>query len=288
MPPEPTRIPARSLRQAMDWSLVLISQGIGAEIQSANPEHPTWGLLVSAQDYQNAVAAIRQYRIENRGWWQREIFRPGLLFDWGSLAWIILLVLFFWLDARIGLRAAGVMDATAVAHGQWWRIFTSIWLHADLAHLAANAALGWVVLGLTMGQIGTGPGLLAAYLAGAAGNVIALGLSAHATTSLGASGMVMACVGILASHSLALQRGSQFSKKELVTGLSAGLMLFVLVGLSPGSYVQAHLGGFASGLGLGAFLAFLPSLAGKTWIDSGCGLVFTLLVLLPWWLALSK
>jgi rhomboid protease GluP len=283
-----TRIPARSLRQAMDWSLVLISQGIGAEIQPANSEDSTWGLLVSAQDYQNAVAAIRQYRIENRGWWQREIFRPGLIFDWGSLAWIILLVLFFWLDARIGLRAAGVMDATAVAHGQWWRVFTSIWLHADLAHLAANAALGLVVLGLTMGQIGTGPGLLAAYMAGAGGNVIALGLSARTVSSLGASGMVMGCVGILASHSLALQRGTRFSKRYLVGGLSAGLMLFVLLGLSPGTYVQAHLGGFASGLVLGTLLIFLGSLAGKTLVNFGCGLIFTLLVLVPWWMALSK
>jgi membrane associated rhomboid family serine protease len=272
----------------MDWSLVLISQGIGAEIQPANSEDSTWGLLVSAQDYQNAVAAIRQYRIENRGWWQREIFRPGLIFDWGSLAWIILLVLFFWLDARIGLRAAGVMDATAVAHGQWWRVFTSIWLHADLAHLAANAALGLVVLGLTMGQIGTGPGLLAAYLAGAGGNVIALGLSARTVTSLGASGMVMGCVGILASHSLALQRGTRFSKRHLVVGHSAGLMLFVLLGLSPGTYVQAHLGGFASGLVLGTLLIFLGGLAGKTLVNLGCGLIFTLLVLVPWWMALSK
>jgi len=288
MPPEATRIPARSLRQAMDWSLVLISQGIGAEIQPANSENSTWGLLVSAQDYQNAVAAIRQYRIENRGWWQREIFRPGLLFDWGSLAWIILLVLFFWLDARLGLRAAGVMDTTAVAHGQWWRLFTSIWLHADLAHLAANAALGLVLLGLSMGQIGTGPGLLAAYLAGAGGNVIAWSLSAGTATSLGASGMVMGCLGILASHSLALQRGTRFSKRYLIAGLSAGVMLFVLVGLSPGTYVQAHLGGFASGLVLGALLTFLPDLTGKTLVNFGCGLLFTLLVLLPWWMALSR
>ena len=44
-----------------------------------------WGLLVAVQDYQKAVDAIRQYRMENRGWpWQRQIFRPGILFDWGQ------------------------------------------------------------------------------------------------------------------------------------------------------------------------------------------------------------
>ena len=110
MPPQVMLIAARSLSQAMDWSLVLMSQGIGAEIQQAETDSP-WGLLVASEDYHNAVTAIRQYRFENRGWpWQKEVFRAGLLFDWGSLAWVILLILFYGLDAQLGLRGAGMMN----------------------------------------------------------------------------------------------------------------------------------------------------------------------------------
>jgi len=80
-------IPVRSHHQAMDWSLVLVSQGIESTIVQAD-EGLGWALLVSEQDYGNALRALRQYRLENRGWpWQQAVFKPGFLFDWGSLAW---------------------------------------------------------------------------------------------------------------------------------------------------------------------------------------------------------
>jgi len=269
----------------MDWSLVLISQGIGAEIQQ-DQASSAWGLLVAPEEYTKAVAAIRLYRKENRGWWRREVFRPGLLFDWGSLAWVILLCLFYWLNTAIGLHRLGIMDNAAVAAGQWWRLFTAIWLHGDLAHLAANATLGLLLLGFTMGSIGTGPGLLAGYLAGAGGNVIAWVFSPRAQTSLGASGMVLGCLGILTAQSFL--RKAPYSRKYVIAGISAGVMLFVLLGLNPGTYVQAHVGGFISGLLLGTVAALWPKMTRNTVFSVCCGLVFTLLVLLPWWLGISR
>src|SRR5438067_853716 len=74
--PEPyARIVARSRRQAMDWSLVLASQDIHPII--ARPEESNgWGLLVDPAQYDRAIATIKQYRVENRGWsWKREV--PG-------------------------------------------------------------------------------------------------------------------------------------------------------------------------------------------------------------------
>ena len=151
-------IPVRSHRQALDWSLVLVSQGIETTIVQAD-DGPGWGLLVSERDYGNALRTLRLYRLENRSWpWQQPILRPGYLFDWGSLAWALLACLFFWLGTRTDLQSGGLMDATAVAHGQWWRLFTAMWLHADLAHLATNATIGLVLLGLAMGRYGTGVG----------------------------------------------------------------------------------------------------------------------------------
>jgi rhomboid protease GluP len=286
MPPEASRISTRSLAQAMDWSLVLISQGIGSEIQQ-DQVNSTWGLVVMPEDYLKAVSAIRQYRMENRRWWRREVFRPGLLFDWGSLAWVALLVLFYWVDAQAGLRSAGVMDNAAVAAGQWWRLFTAVWLHGDLGHLATNASVGLLLLGLSMGRIGTGPGLLMAYLAGAGGNAIAMLFSPRSSVSLGASGMVMGCLGILTAQSFLQLRTTRFDAKMFIPAIAAGIMLFVLLGLSPDTYVQAHLGGFVSGLILGSFGLFAPAISRKTLVNVGCGLMFTLLVLLPWWLGLS-
>jgi rhomboid protease GluP len=282
------RIPVRSHRQAMDWSLVLVSQGIETTIDQAE-DGTGWGLLVSAQDHANALWTIRQYRLENRGWpWQQQVLRPGLLYDWGSLAWPLLACLFYSLGTRTDLQAVGLMDAQAVARGQWWRLFTAMWLHADLAHLATNATIGVVLLGLAMGRYGTGVGLLTAYIAGASGNLVAGLADARPHLSLGASGMVMGCLGLLAVQSFSLWRHTPHAVKFILSGLCGGVMLFLLLALTQGTDVMAHVAGFASGLVLGALLSLVPTVAQMPRTNLLSGLLFALLVILPWWLALRK
>jgi membrane associated rhomboid family serine protease len=272
----------------MDWSLVLVSQGIETTIDQTE-DGSGWGLLVAGQDYGNAIRTIRQYHLENRGWpWQQQVFRPGFLFDWGALAWVVLACLFFWLNTHTDLQSAGVMDGSAVAHGQWWRLFTAMWLHADLAHLATNATLGLILLGLAMGRYGTGAGLLAAYLAGAGGNLLAGLISLQTHRSLGASGMVMGSLGLLAVQSFSLWRQTPHAVKFILSGICGGIMLFVLLALTPGTDVMAHLGGFTSGLVLGALLNLVPTVAQKPKANLLSGLIFALLVIVPWWLALRS
>jgi hypothetical protein len=97
MEPATVRIPARSRRQALDWSLVLLSQGIEHTVEHSE-ESASWELLVASQDNENALNAIRLYQQENRHWpWRRRLFKPGVLFDWASLSWAILIGVFFWL-----------------------------------------------------------------------------------------------------------------------------------------------------------------------------------------------
>ncbi|MGH7967948.1 MAG: rhomboid family intramembrane serine protease, partial [Limisphaerales bacterium] len=258
---EMANIPARSRRQAMDWSLVLLSQGIEHTIQRAE-ESSVWELVLTPEHRDEALSAIRLYQEENRHWpWRRELFQPGLLFDWASLAWVAMVCVFYWLSAaQPGFETLGQLDASAVSHGQWWRLFTAMWLHADLSHLASNAAFGFVLLGLAMGRYGTGAGLLAAYLAGALGNLLAWSLAPQPRYSLGASGMVMGCLGLLAIQSFSLWRRAPAARKYLLTGVLGGVMLFLLLGTAPGTDLLAHAGGFAGGLLLGAALTQIPRL----------------------------
>jgi hypothetical protein len=51
---------------------------------------------------------------------------------------------------------------------------------------------------------------------------------------------------------------------------------------------MAHLGGFVSGLVLGALLSLVPATAQKPKANLLSGLVFALLVIVPWWLALRS
>src|SRR5260370_36848917 len=101
MGPPVATIPARSERQAMDWSLVLVSQGIETRIE--RPEQDAgWRLVVDLPDHQRALAAIRQYRLENRRRpWVRELPWSGLIFDWrGPLLALVAISVVFVGQAR--------------------------------------------------------------------------------------------------------------------------------------------------------------------------------------------
>ncbi len=282
-----SRIAAHSKRQALDWSLALVSQGIES-ILDCSAENG-WGLLVEEQDHTRACAVIQQYQKENVRWpWQQKIILPEISFDWGSLAWVFLIGVFYWLSGQpSGFRDAGMMHSSAVAQGEWWRLFTAIYLHADLAHLASNAVIGFVLLGLAMGRCGTGIGLLAALLAGAGGNVASWLAYPGNHQGLGASGMVLSCLGLLAAQSFPELQHHPKGIRLAVSGVAAGAMLFVLLGLSPGTDVVAHLGGFLGGLLLGTLLSFWPQLSRHTIANLTAGAIFSGLTVLAWWLALT-
>lgn len=282
----PTRINARSQKQAMDWSLVLLSQGIESTIEQPAEDHG-WGLLIEPTHYAPGLQILRQYQFENRGWpWQQQVFRPGVLFDWGAVPLVLLMGVFYWLDVHSGLRNQGLMDSSAVLRGEWWRPFTAVWLHGDAAHLASNATMGLLLLGLAMGAYGTGVGVLAALLSGVLGNLAALAIDPSSHRSLGASGMIMGALGLLAAQSLRAWTRSTPGLRKMLGGVAAGFMLFVLLGLTPGTDIIAHTGGFFGGLFLGGLLLWLRVVPENAGINLACGLCSAALVLYPWYAAL--
>ena len=176
------------------------------------------------------------------------------------------------------------MDGAALAQGDWWRLFTATWLHADLGHIAMNAVFGFLFLGLVMGRYGPGVGLLAAYLAGVGGNIIAWLVYDETYRGLGASGVVMGALGLLAIQSVVhLKRRNTNTFRLFASGLLAGVLLFVFLGVSPGTDVVAHLGGFITGLLFGSLLAIAPRLTHRPRVNLAAGILFAALVILPWW-----
>ncbi|MGA2248412.1 MAG: rhomboid family intramembrane serine protease [Verrucomicrobiota bacterium] len=285
--PDHTRIPTRNRRQTMDWGLVLMSQGIAATIDDG-ADGGGWCLWVSTADHPAAMRAIRLYLWENRHWhWRQPLPWRGFHFDWKIILWALLLIAVHVVSfaSGRGVDIAGRMDSAAVRAGQWWRIFTAMLLHADVAHLASNVSLGVVLLGLVMGRYGSGTGLLAAYLAGATGNLAGLVFYPEPHFGVGASGMVMGGLGLLAVQSVTLLRHGAVGRKYVFRGLLAGLMLFVLFGLSPETDVVAHFGGFVTGLALGGVLVSLPNSWQNPQTDAAAAIVFGGLLITTGWLA---
>jgi rhomboid protease GluP len=253
-------IGARSRRQAMDWSLVLASQEIHPII-SGPEEGRAWGLWVEPGQHGKALESIKLYRLENRGWsWKTAVPGSNLELHAGALFWCIFLGLVHWIVtfANAELERAGRMDSAAVLQGSWWRLFTPIILHADLAHLMANATFGVLILGLAMARFGAGVTLLATYFCGAFGNVLGLVLYSKPYFGIGASGMMMGALGMLCIHGFGLWRKNPKAARYVFSGVLAGILLFVLFGLSMNSDIIAHVGGFFAGLVFGAVLSVVP------------------------------
>jgi len=279
-------IRVRSRQLAFDYSLVLLSQGIESTVL---PGDAGWRLMLRPEDEERAREVLAQYRRENRGWaWREQLADAGAQLHGGALLWCFFLAFFYWWAefGVSGLKSHGQMSNAAVRQGEWWRLFTAMTLHADLTHLAANLTAGFLTLGLAMNRWGAGATLLAAWFAGALGNGADLLLYSEGHRSLGASGMVMGGLGLLAVPPPSAPGGGVDSRRSLVRGLLGGLLLFVLLGLNPASDVVAHTGGFLGGVLLGFGLATLPQAAVRhpaTSLVSGAVLTGT--VVLAWSLA---
>ncbi len=277
---------ARSQAQALDWSLVLISQGIES-VPTRREDDGAWVLEISGMDLPRAQSSIAAYERENKRPWQREVKWTGLLFDARALLWFAALILFHWFvaGAPTDFKFLGVMDRGLVRHGEWWRLFTAVTLHGDVAHLMANVTTGLVFLGLAMGCYGAGCALLLSFLGGALGNVATFALHDGPFRSLGASGLVMASLGLLAAHSLPFAR----HEKGVVLigrGVAAGVLLVVLLGFSPKSDVIAHVGGFVSGLLLGIVGLKFREVLARSFFNAASFFACVTLVVLTWVLAL--
>jgi membrane associated rhomboid family serine protease len=154
-----------------------------------------------------------------------------------------------------------------------------------VAHLATNIGIGIVFLGLAMGCFGAGPALLLSFLGGALGNLATFFLHDGVYRSLGASGMVMAALGLLTAHSLVTARHER-TALLVGRGVLAACLLVVLLGFGPKSDVVAHVGGFVAGTALGT----LALKCRKRFTSHKANVLMlslcTWLLITVWWLAL--
>ena len=287
--PAMAEIVAFSRRQAMDWSLVLASQGIEATIERS-AERERWLLLVTPHELERARESIRLYRAENRGWsWRKELPGADLELHWGAIVFCVALAMLHSLTVYQlpFIEDRGMMDNVAVRAGEWWRLFTAVFLHADLAHLTSNIVFGLIVLGLAMGRFGAGFGLLAGLFAGAAGNLAGQIFYSGIHHGLGASGMMMGALGMIAVHSISLWKSNPRAARYIVSGLAAGMFMFVMFGVDPKSDLIAHAGGFIAGAVFGTVLALAPQkIIRHRFADHLAFFFFVTITALVWILAL--
>jgi len=148
--------------------------------------------------------------------------------------------------------AIGIKSNEMIAQGQYWRLFTPMFLHGSIVHIAFNMyALYNLGRGLERAY-GHGRFLLLYLLSGFAGNVISMLFTP--SPSLGSSTAIfglLAAEGIFFYHNRGVY--GQSAQRGL-TNIATIAAINLIIGLSPGIDNWGHLGGLLGG-GLFAWLA---------------------------------
>ena len=157
------------------------------------------------------------------------------------------------------LLRLGAIEGQLIASGEYWRLFTAMFLHSGLIHLGSNV-VGLLIFGHQLERLFGYARFSAIYiLAGLSGSVASYAFNISVTPysiAVGASGAVFGVLGALVAFFL--------SNRNLLgeTGRNTMIALLILAAVNlvigfalPGIDNFAHLGGLVGGFLLGLALA---------------------------------
>jgi membrane associated rhomboid family serine protease len=134
-----------------------------------------------------------------------------------------------------------------------WGVLTMPFLHSSYSHLASNTlpvlAIGWVLMlsGLRIWAIVTA-------LVIVIGGILTWLVGPSHTTIVGASGLVFGWLGYLLARAYFSRRVRWIIVAVLVLIFFGTLLFGLIPNISTGVSWQAHVSGFAAGVGVGALL----------------------------------
>ena len=149
----------------------------------------------------------------------------------------------------------GAMFAPLIAAGEYWRLFTAMFLHVGVAHLALNGFALFIFGQLVERAYGHVRFLTIYVLAGLFGSVTSF-LFNTISIGAGSSGAVFGVLGALAAFFVAeREMFGAMARRNLTGVLVIGAISLVYGLVTPGIDNWAHMGGFAGGFAIGLALA---------------------------------
>lgn len=135
-----------------------------------------------------------------------------------------------------------------IEDGQWWRIITSMFIHADFMHVLFNM-FSLFLFGPELEKIAGKMRFLTIYfLAGIFGNVATFVLQAGNYASVGASGAIYGIFGAFAAL-VYYTRHTMPQLKQVILPLV--VISVIITFISPNINVTGHIGGLVTGFLLG-------------------------------------
>jgi len=280
-----TQIALGSAQHLATCSLVLSAMGID-HLKTETT------ILVQPEDEDRASRHLQAYLEENRNWppppaylqERKQTIQPPTLLMIGGL-FLFYQLTGSWHEGNPWFHAGAIDSSRILDHGEWWRLFTALSLHADGMHLLGNCIIGGFMVHLLCKTIGSGTAWLMLLVAGAFGNLLNIALRSTPHHSVGFSTAVFAAIGMFTG--LQLKR-NKFSPMGIILPLGAGLSLLAFLGTEgERTDLGAHLLGFCCGIFAG-LLVTATRLTEAADNHSFQRILFTsavLLIFICWWLA---
>jgi membrane associated rhomboid family serine protease len=163
---------------------------------------------------------------------------------------------------RLGLDFSSAFSSSLVArgglqpleiaiHGEYYRLFTSMFLHGGLLHLALNMWVLWILGSMVEPALGSARFAAVYFVSGLMGAAASYWLGSPSELGVGASGAIFGLLGAWAAFAYR-RRDTAFGRAQLQQALFWIALNFVL-GFSVGGIDNfAHLGGLIGGAIAGA------------------------------------
>jgi len=177
-----------------------------------------------------------------------------------------LILLFFsalcWKDQSLYLWSAAIPE-NVLEGGEYWRLWTAIFVHADMRHFLSNAILFGFFSYLLYGYFGFGVFPLLAFLFGGVTNLVSILTYPDHIRLVGASGLVYLMAGFWLTSYLLIERRLGL-KRRLLHALGVGLIVLMPTSLQSNVSYRTH----AIGLVFGILLALIVFIRMKDSIRS--------------------
>jgi len=152
--------------------------------------------------------------------------------------------------SRLLLFDLGAMQPIAVADGQFWRLFTAMFLHVGLLHIALNAYFFWLFGRMVEASFGKTWMVLIYVVAGFLASVASYAFGPVTSLAVGASGAISGVFGAFIAYNYRRRQHAMNAANLRLALTVIVLNAVIAIGYSSIDW-RAHVGGLVAGFALG-------------------------------------
>jgi membrane associated rhomboid family serine protease len=187
------------------------------------------------------------------------------------------------MGAAIGVFGRGTIVEGGIAAGQYWRLFTSMFLHANLIHIGLNSYALWIFGSMLEPEIGRSRFLIAYLVTGLGAGAASYAFLSPFVVGVGASGAIFGIFGIFLVYNYR-RRSTPLGAARLRTGVVL-LVINLVIGFSvPGIDWRAHVGGLVAGIVAGFAVDARGSASARraAFVIGMCSIAAATVILVAW------